>query len=208
MSWIIALLTLVVGALAGYFLSRQFSNTQQQVRALQADLDSEREEHAAYRREVSEHFTRTALAVNQLTESYRSVHQQLSEGAHALCDNAAAETALAFDQSRLIDSPIEAPATKEETPAADDGSAEPDVTETPEHLPDPTLAATPLVDPEYPPVATPTATGMEGDSTETRPDDDPLAPDEVPGMAEAPQPPRDYAEEDGIDEGKPSSGNG
>ncbi len=206
MSWIIALLTLVVGALAGYFLSRRFGDTQTQVRALQADLDSEREEHAAYRREVSEHFTRTALAVNQLTDSYRSVHQQLSEGAHALCDNAAAETALAFDQSRLIDSPIEAPATTEETPAPDGGSAEPDVTGAPEHLPDPTVAATP-VDPESSPAESASA-AMEGDSTETRPDSEPTATDEEPLTAEAPQPPRDYAEEDDTDEDKPSSGNG
>ena len=205
MSWIIALLTLVVGALAGYFLSRRFGDTQQQVRALQADLDSEREEHASYRHEVSEHFTRTALAVNQLTESYRSVHQQLSEGAHALCDNAAAETALAFDQSRLIDSPIEAPAPTEETPDPNGGSAEADATGTPERIPDPTAAAT-AVDPEDPPVESPTSTSMESDSTETRPDDEPTVPDEEPLTTEAPLPPRDYAEEDGIDKSSPGNG--
>ena len=52
------------------------------------------------------------MAVNQLTEDYRTVHQQLRDGARRLCDNAAAETALAFDQSRLIGSdPIDNPAT-------------------------------------------------------------------------------------------------
>ena len=207
MSWIIALLTLVVGALAGYFLSRHFGDTQLQVRALQADLDTEREEHAAYRREVSEHFTRTALAVNQLTESYRSVHQQLSEGAHALCDNAAAETALAFDQSRLIDSPIEAPATTEETPAPDAGSAELDVSGAPELIPDPATAAT-TVDPEHLPAEGLPSTAMDGDPTDTRPDSEATATDEEPLTKEAPQPPRDYAEEDSTDEDKPSSGNG
>lgn len=137
MNWLVALVGLAVGGLAGYFLARRFGDSEQRAATLQQELDRARDDHAAYRRDVSEHFAKTAVAVNQLTESYRDVHQQLSEGARALCDNAAAETALAFDQSRLIDAPVaessaspgaaepvdEAPATGHAPPMAE---AEPD----------------------------------------------------------------------------------
>jgi len=102
MSWILALLLLAVGGAVGYFAARRFDAGARRVAELNETLEREREEHVAYRREVNDHFTRTAQAVNTLTESYRSVHRHLSEGARRLCDDDAAETALAFDTSRLI----------------------------------------------------------------------------------------------------------
>jgi len=208
LSWIIALVALTAGLGAGYYLARHFGDSQQRERTLQAELDQAREEHATYRHEVSEHFTRTALAVNQLTESYRSVHQHLSEGAHALCDNAAAEAALAFDQSPLIDSPV-APTDgqKEAVQPSEEGAAPMPGASTntdPQQAPveaevDEVVApddATPDISPETPPDTAPnTHSGDESTATKT-------------AVKETLQPPRDYADENdaGFDKTPPKSG--
>jgi uncharacterized membrane-anchored protein YhcB (DUF1043 family) len=213
LSWLIALIGLAVGGLAGYLLARRFGDSEQRAVALQQELDRARDDHAAYRRDVSEHFAKTAVAVNQLTESYRDVHQQLSEGARALCDNAAAETALAFDQSRLIDAPVtENPATP--------GAAEP-VEDTPatEHAPS-MAEAEPDTGKEATEQAKPTSVAAtadtgDNDTGDTRalgdqdmptPDSDAETTGENGGASWTPassaeasepvMPPRDYAEEE------------
>ncbi|HEY5719813.1 MAG TPA: DUF1043 family protein [Gammaproteobacteria bacterium] len=102
-----ALLALGIGLAAGMLLTYLLGAGGRTARQLREELAQARSEHAAYRREVTEHFTRTATAVNRLTESYREVHEQLRSGAQRLCDDSAAETALAFDQSKLIGTPTE-----------------------------------------------------------------------------------------------------
>lgn len=53
------------------------------------DLQKERDQAVAaltqHQEKVDRHFLRTAELVNQLTVSYRAVHEQLSEGARSLC---------------------------------------------------------------------------------------------------------------------------
>src|SRR5690625_6384905 len=53
------------------------------------DLKKERDQALAalkqHQEKVDRHFLRTAELVNQLTVSYRAVHEQLSEGARSLC---------------------------------------------------------------------------------------------------------------------------
>ncbi|MDX1593358.1 MAG: DUF1043 family protein [Gammaproteobacteria bacterium] len=124
MSWIATLIGLGAGVLVGYLLARRFDDAGRRARSLEQELERAREEHAAYRREVGDHFARTASAVNQLTDSYRNVHRELREGAHALCDNGIAEAALAFDSSRLIaTAPEDDPATDTSEDAATEASA-------------------------------------------------------------------------------------
>jgi len=212
LSWLIALIGLAVGGLAGYLLARRFGDSEQRAAALQQELDRARDDHAAYRRDVSEHFAKTAVAVNQLTESYRDVHQKLSEGARALCDNAAAETALAFDQSRLIDAPVsEPPATpgsaapEERAPATDSANEPTSADAEPEPAAEVTeqteAAASSVVAGEDAGDASPIS-----DHGTPAPDNDAETPPEHGGASwtpasaaeasEAVMPPRDYAEED------------
>jgi len=173
MSWILALLLLAVGGALGYFAARRFDASTRRVAELSEALEREREEHAAYRREVSEHFTRTAHAVNTLTESYRTVHRHLSEGARQLCDDTAAETALAFDTSRLIS----------------------------ETAPGQAAAVEPGGEPEQEPSAENAGSSESGISAPPAGDVEPEPPlEDGPGV-QAAQPPRDYAEEPG--EGAP-----
>ncbi len=206
MSWLFALIGLALGGLAGYLLARRFGDSELRAANLEKELERARDEHANYRREVSEHFAKTATAVNQLTDSYRNVHQQLSEGARALCDNAAAETVLAFDQARLIDAPAEPPTAGPAGDAADSAPtpepADPaSASEPDEHVTTGTDADAPLSqeDAAAPPapedVTADAAPGQGGASwtpAGTGEDDAPVTP------------PRDYADEPG-DTTRPAS---
>lgn len=125
--WIITAVALLSGVAAGMLLMHLTGNRDRQLKQLREALEQERREHAAYRREVSDHFSRTAVAVNRMTESYRSVHEELRAGAAALCDNAAAELVLASDEALLIPQPGDAGSAQSDTPegtapAADAGT--------------------------------------------------------------------------------------
>jgi len=104
--WISIGISLLTGMALGMLLLHFTGKENQQLRKLRSELAESKRENDAYRKQVSDHFTRTAMAVNQLTESYRTVHDELRVGASELCDNAATEQALASDASRLIESPV------------------------------------------------------------------------------------------------------
>ncbi len=200
MSWISALLGLAVGALAGYLIARRFGGSGARATALQQELDRAREEHAAYRSEVGEHFARTAVAVNQLTESYRTVHQQLSEGARTLCDDEAAQTALAFDRSRLIDPPGDDAAgdgeARDASPAETDTAVETDAAQHDE-VPGADEEADRPADAAGDPA--PVGNAPRGGASWTPPD--PPTDLEPPSdeALDAPRAPRDYADDDAGD---------
>ncbi|OMH30349.1 YhcB family protein [Motiliproteus sp. MSK22-1] len=77
--------TLLLGLVIGLIIGRSGSD-RQQCESLKSQLDSTSSELAEYKRNVSEHFTRTADLVNTLTESYQQVHHHLAQSANQLCD--------------------------------------------------------------------------------------------------------------------------
>lgn len=73
----------VTGALCAWLLipaRRQTAQLRQERDAAKAELQHHREE-------VDEHFLRTAELVNSMTQSYRQVHEHLSDGARKLCSD-------------------------------------------------------------------------------------------------------------------------
>lgn len=66
----------------GYLSLRGRENAE--VKRLQAKLTAKTDELAAYRSDVREHFLGTAEAVDELTESYKNVFEQLERDAHRL----------------------------------------------------------------------------------------------------------------------------
>jgi uncharacterized membrane-anchored protein YhcB (DUF1043 family) len=80
----LAILGLVVGVLAG----RRTSEAERKYRDIAFKLDQVMQEKKEYEHNVVEHFTETARLLNNLTESYRDVHNHLAEGAAALCGGA------------------------------------------------------------------------------------------------------------------------
>lgn len=76
---------LLIGLLFGWLLGRRTSATNQKYRDVERKLDQVLQEKKVYEDEVVEHFSETAKLLNNLTDSYRDVHNHLANGAAALC---------------------------------------------------------------------------------------------------------------------------
>lgn len=81
---VIAAVALLVGAGIGLALARMFNSENQRNRELEKQLQAANRELKEYEQEVSEHYVKTAKLVDDLTESYREVHNHLAEGAATL----------------------------------------------------------------------------------------------------------------------------
>jgi uncharacterized protein len=86
----------VVGLLVGHFVLP----AARRGRRLQTALDALHREHEDYRRQVTEHFDKTAVLVGDLTASYKAVYDHLASGARQLRHPALAGPA--FKTPRLI----------------------------------------------------------------------------------------------------------
>jgi uncharacterized membrane-anchored protein YhcB (DUF1043 family) len=76
---------LILGLAIGMLLGRRTSTAGQKYREVERKLDQVLQDKKAYEDEVVEHFSDTAKLLNNLTESYRDVHNHLAKGAAALC---------------------------------------------------------------------------------------------------------------------------
>lgn len=81
--WIIGIVTLLAGALIGYLMGRSGDTSNQ--KKLTTQLNEAQRELSDYKEKVNGHFEKTAELVNNLTESYKQVHQHLAQGSEALC---------------------------------------------------------------------------------------------------------------------------
>ncbi len=78
---ITALVALALGLVIGYLLTRGLHPEAKQRRELEDKLLRTMQEHKQYQHDVTEHFLTTATLVNDLTESYRGLHQHLASSA-------------------------------------------------------------------------------------------------------------------------------
>lgn len=76
---------IILGFLSGWLAGRNTSAATQKCRELADKLERVVQDKKAYEDEVVEHFTETATLLNNLTESYREVHNHLAHGAATLC---------------------------------------------------------------------------------------------------------------------------
>ena len=81
----VAVTAVIVGLIVGLLLGRRTSKGGKKHRDIALKLDQVMQDKKAYEAEVVEHFTETAQLLNNLTESYRDVHNQLAQGAEKLC---------------------------------------------------------------------------------------------------------------------------
>lgn len=78
--------TLVIGLIFGLLIGRSNLGSPSK-EALVEELNEARRELEAYKLDVATRFTQTAELVNKLTDSYRDVHQHLSNSARELCND-------------------------------------------------------------------------------------------------------------------------
>ena len=82
--WLISIVALIVGAVIGFLMGRSGGSSNRQAE-LAEQLESSRTELENYKLEVNDHFEKTASLVNNLTHSYKDVHEHLATGAQGLC---------------------------------------------------------------------------------------------------------------------------
>jgi uncharacterized membrane-anchored protein YhcB (DUF1043 family) len=129
--WLISVAALVVGALIGYLMGRSGGGNNQA--EIAAQLEDTQQELENYKTEVNEHFEKTAALVNNLTNSYKEVHEHLARGAQGLCQPGSVDLSLEpAMQEKLTDESetTEAPSKEEDnavpTPPLDYAPKTPD----------------------------------------------------------------------------------
>lgn len=82
----IALASLVIGLVIGTLIGRALSSATKQRHTLTEELRKKDDELKTYQHKVTEHFLTTSELVNNLTHSYKEVHQHLADSAMALAN--------------------------------------------------------------------------------------------------------------------------
>lgn len=98
-----AIITLVLGTVLGLIISQRKGPSIKAQRDMEKHLSEMQKQQQNYQQEVTEHFTQTAALLDQLSESYRDVHNHLAKGAHKLAGEAASsKLSMLPDQSGEI----------------------------------------------------------------------------------------------------------
>ena len=110
----VAFVALIVGIVIGVLLGRQLSPQEQKSRELEQRLQQSEEQLSSYQQEVTEHFAHTAKLVNNLTQSYKEVHEHLATDSLRLANvdisrQLASHSPSEDSQSFLEDETIEPP---------------------------------------------------------------------------------------------------
>lgn len=114
---ITAILCLLAGAILGIIANRSMSAEQQSNRDLEKRLEKAEEKLGDYQHKVSEHFAETSQLVNNLTQSYKEVHEYLASSALDLTNpdisrkliEAGDGNLKSATHTEVEDAPIEAP---------------------------------------------------------------------------------------------------
>ena len=83
---VVAAAALFVGLVIGWLIGIRKRSNRDVIVDLETRLERAIESRADYESEVTEHFTRTAELLNQLTKNYSAVYNHLASGADTLCD--------------------------------------------------------------------------------------------------------------------------
>jgi len=89
---IISLVSGVVGIIAGLIVAQRAAPSRKSQHQLETQLAEMKQQQQEYQQGVSEHFNETAQLLNQLSSSYRDVHNHLAKGAQRLASNAISDT--------------------------------------------------------------------------------------------------------------------
>ena len=109
-TWVVFLtIGLVIGIAAGFFFGQLDEVKRRQREELQAKLAHTEKALEDYKHEVTEHFMKTSNLVNNLTESYKAVHEHLAGGAKVLCQGQFEVEKLNIESVKLIDAKAEEP---------------------------------------------------------------------------------------------------
>lgn len=80
----VAIICLLIGTAIGYFIIGRMRPEQQNRAALEKQFNDMQRQQQDYQQQVSNHFDRTGELLNELAESYRSVHNHIVDGSQNL----------------------------------------------------------------------------------------------------------------------------
>jgi uncharacterized membrane-anchored protein YhcB (DUF1043 family) len=82
----VAAIALIIGCILGALLTRTLSPQERRAKTMENQLKESEQKLSEYQQEVTQHFADTAKLVNNLTQSYREVHEHLSSNALKLAN--------------------------------------------------------------------------------------------------------------------------
>lgn len=94
---------LIAGVIIGYLIKKTDNGYKQKNEELQQALENTRSELDEYKQQVAGHFLKTADLVNNMTDSYRAVHEHLATGATTLCSEQLGVEKLDIKQTHLLE---------------------------------------------------------------------------------------------------------
>ena len=85
--WMTGGLAFFTGLVMGIVINHLLGGSQSQSTQIRKQLEETEVELNDYREKVTNHFSTTARLINQMTESYRDVHEHMATSANELCTN-------------------------------------------------------------------------------------------------------------------------
>jgi uncharacterized membrane-anchored protein YhcB (DUF1043 family) len=104
---IICMTTAIAGIFVGFVLNQRKGTSGKAQRQLENHLSELQQQQQSYQTEVTEHFQETAKLLDQLTNSYRDVHNHLAEGAHLLAGETVSESLQMIPEDKKKAQPLE-----------------------------------------------------------------------------------------------------
>ena len=86
------LVAVIAGLVVGVIVNQRRGSSGKVQRQLENQLSDLQKQQKNYQNEVTEHFQQTARLLDQLSNSYRDVHNHLASGAQLLADNTVGES--------------------------------------------------------------------------------------------------------------------
>lgn len=84
-----SLASILIGIFMGFYFAQRKGLYSHRQAELEKQLSEMNKQQQNYQTEVSDHFEKSAELLNQLTDSYRDVHNHLAEGANSLAGTSA-----------------------------------------------------------------------------------------------------------------------
>ena len=90
-AWLIAISAVVIVGVVAFFIGRSSAGTKDRINELEAELSSKKAEVEGYRKEVEQHFDKTATLFVSMAGSYKEMFEHLSSGYEKLSTGSARE---------------------------------------------------------------------------------------------------------------------
>lgn len=115
--WLVGLIIFALGLAAGYVLHYFLNPDHDRNKALEAELQTLRQESSRYREQVTEHFQRTSTLVQDMTQSYRAVYEHLASSSQQLCGDRVSNPQLDLPERGRLPGTPDTENTESATPA-------------------------------------------------------------------------------------------